>query len=362
MINNKSRNASLDIVRVLAIIMVIVVHGVETVWSIHPGAMKNLPTIEGITVLALHVFGRLGVPLFLFLTGYLMLGYKYSQKNVIVFYKKRVVRLLIILFIWSVIYYLYDTLFLERPFKIPDLIRQILFISNDPLAPHLWYMPVIISLYLFIPFVSNVLLTIDKKVLKILMSIAIFYLFFVPTCSMVAQAFHSAPLINNLELHYMGGICGVMMVMGYLIKRYQDLIINKLKTSWLVLVLIISFIISTAVYYLTLCVKQYDKLLWYDSIFILLGASCLFMLLLKLFRDNKNHKVLTKMSTMTFGCYLVHYVFVYTFKIAILKGRMDHNNSFMIFMVIVLGSAIMSMVVTSLACKSKLLAYVFGVK
>lgn len=99
MINNKSRNASLDIVRVLAIIMVIVVHGVETVWSIHPGAMKNLPMIEGITVLALHVFGRLGVPLFLFLTGYLMLGYKYSQKNAIVFYKKRVVRLLIILFI-----------------------------------------------------------------------------------------------------------------------------------------------------------------------------------------------------------------------------------------------------------------------
>ena len=68
------------------------------------------------------------------------------------------------------------------------------------------------------------------------------------------------------------------------------------------------------------------------------------------------------MSTMTFGCYLVHYVFVYTFKIVILKGRMDHNGNFMIFMFIVLGSAIMSMVVTSLACKSKLLAYVFGVK
>lgn len=130
-----------------------------------------------ILAMTIYTLGRLSVPLYLFITGYLMLGKYYKKEDVFTYYKTKAWKLLKITWMWTAIYYLIDILFLGRGFSVTDAIRQFLFISDWFVAPHLWYIPAIIGVYLFIPFVSNALQKIDARVLVILLCLAVFYLF-----------------------------------------------------------------------------------------------------------------------------------------------------------------------------------------
>lgn len=53
-----------------------------------------------------------------------------------------------------------------------------------------------------------------------------------------------SPIINKVELHYLGGFCGVMMVIGQLIRRGMTWLNKHLKSWWLVLITIISVYLS----------------------------------------------------------------------------------------------------------------------
>ena len=78
----------LDYCRSLAILFVIVVHTTESVYFFNQVSFENYSSSRHVLMFTLFTLGRLGVPLFLFITGYLLLDrqydYTYSQK----FYKK----------------------------------------------------------------------------------------------------------------------------------------------------------------------------------------------------------------------------------------------------------------------------------
>ena len=90
-----------------------------------------------------------------------------------------------------------------------------------------------------------------------------------------------SPIINKVELHYLGGFCGVMMVIGQLIRRGMTWLNKHLKSWWLVLITIISVYLSIylsiyCMYYLLVSVLEQDYGPWYDLIFILSASICLF--------------------------------------------------------------------------------------
>lgn len=150
------RRASLDVVRLVAIASVLVVHALECSFQTSPSDMAGMLLGKQILIITLFCFGRLGVPLFLFLTGYLMLDRKYDLANLKSFYKERVGRLLIITWIWVTIYYAVGVLVLDRKPAPASYLRQLLFMQ-DSFAPQMWYMPMIIGLYIFIPMLANIL-------------------------------------------------------------------------------------------------------------------------------------------------------------------------------------------------------------
>ena len=75
------RQSNLDIVRIIALCSVLLMHGVENVWRIHPADVASTPSLERVFIFITYTLGRLGVPLFLFLTGYLMLGKRYKKNK-----------------------------------------------------------------------------------------------------------------------------------------------------------------------------------------------------------------------------------------------------------------------------------------
>lgn len=307
----KSRQANLDIVRIIALTLVFMIHGVETVWGVSPDGLAGSSTLTKIIAMVLYTAGRLSVPLFLFITGYLMLGKYYKKRDVFTFYKTKVWKLLKIAWVWTGIYYIVSVIFLGRGFSIITLIKQLLFIDDWMSAPHMWYMPAIIGIYLFIPFVSNILQKIDTRVLAILLCLAVFYLFVVPTANDVVLAYGKAAITNKVELHYLGGFCGVMMVIGQLVRRGTVWLNEHVKTWILVVALIISIYLSVAIHYLLVAVLRNDYGPWYDSIFILVASASLFIILLRALSRRASGPGLTAMATSVFGCYLVHYLFIY---------------------------------------------------
>lgn len=310
-VTKKSRQASLDIIRIIALIFVFMIHGVETVWGVSPDGLADSSTLTKIIVMVIYTLGRLSVPLFLFITGYLMLGRYYKKEDVLTFYKTKVWKLLKITWIWTVIYYLVSAFLLDREFSTVEFIKQLLFVSDWFSAPHMWYMPAIIGIYLFIPFVSNTLQKIDTRVLAILLCLAVFYLFVVPTANDIALAYGKAAITNKVELHYLGGFCGVMIVIGQLVRRGMTWLSKHVKTWMLVVSLIISIYLSVTMHYLLTAVLGNDYGPWYDSVFILIASVSLFIILLRALGWRASGSKLTVMATSVFGCYLSHYLFIY---------------------------------------------------
>lgn len=307
------RKASLDIIRIIALGLVLLIHCVENTWHLVPGKFEMTSQVGQIAVMLLYSIGRICVPLFLFLTGYLMLDRKYKKEDVWTFYKAKVLHLLIIAFIWTGIYYLFAWIVLGRHFSVYDFIKQFTFTADRPVAPHLWYMPAIIGLYLFIPFVANALKSMDKKVIKLFIALATCYLFVVPTINVLARSIGGLPVRNNVELNYLGGMCGTFMVLGYLTKRYMNVLNSKIKTSGLVIVCVASIVLCTIMNYFLFVGLKYNYMPWYDSIFILFASTSLFIVLLRLLDKAKPRQYLYSASTAVLGCYLVHYIFIYIY-------------------------------------------------
>jgi len=88
---------------------------------------------------------RWAVPIFIMLSGMLLLGRGESQLNVV---KKRVPRLLIPLLFWSLLYSLWDIRYDLETFSVQQILTD--FYQND-VKYHLWYLYTLLGLYLAMP-------------------------------------------------------------------------------------------------------------------------------------------------------------------------------------------------------------------
>lgn len=102
------RNYELDLVRIFAIFLVIMAHvysGAYVLWDINE---NNLPMFQLWSAYAGFTLGRVGVPLFLMLTGYFLLPRQWTEGQVKKFQKSNVLHLFITWEIWIAIYFLYN--------------------------------------------------------------------------------------------------------------------------------------------------------------------------------------------------------------------------------------------------------------
>lgn len=131
------RKYGLDICRILACMLVVMIHTVMLFWEFDPSsatwAVYNL----------IAVFIRCGVPLFFMLSGALLL----SRESIdIKKHVRRIVYFLLLYFVWSFICAYTDNSLLQVWYQKSPAV-ELLFGSYY----HLWYLPAMIWCYLFIP-------------------------------------------------------------------------------------------------------------------------------------------------------------------------------------------------------------------
>ncbi len=283
----------------IAIICVVITHTTETVYSLNAENLMQFSMHRRIFAISMFTIGRLGVPIFFFLTGYLLLDREYSSERYKTFLKNNFCGLLLTTAIWIVVYNVFNAFFWRTPFDIEKCLKNLLFLQYTEMG-HMWYMPVIIGIYLFIPFVANGLKNTDARVLCIPLMFAFAYQFVVPVVNVWLTATGQETISALPDVSFSGNGYGLMLLLGYLAKKG---IFDKIPSAAFA-------ILGTVGFVLTVFTQNYSDMhgisynVWYNSATLLIAALAIFVLLSR--ANLKFGKIASSISIASFGIYLVH--------------------------------------------------------
>jgi surface polysaccharide O-acyltransferase-like enzyme len=142
------RAVYVDLIRTIAIIGVILLHASGS-WLITSQQMNEMSPLESVRWAVVDVYqsaARICVPLFVMLTGALLLQ-PGKNDSLSAFFKKRWARIGLPFLFWGAAYFAWDFLVIHMPFSLSAIIQGIL---NGPYT-HFWYLYVLIGLYLLTP-------------------------------------------------------------------------------------------------------------------------------------------------------------------------------------------------------------------
>ncbi len=356
----KKRILWLDYARAFAIVTVLIAHSVEYAYALNVKDTLKLGTVSFVIKLAAVVVGRLGVPIFLMLSGYLLLDRDYSTSEKIkAFYKNKLLPLVITSEAWVVIYTAYQLFIEKQKFILMDFIKDLLFVK-DNFFGHFWYIPVIIGIYIALPFVSNAIKNIDLKVLAVPLIVLCITVFGIKTIGVLDTACGwELKLIKKVFTDFSGGVHGAYVIIGYLVKKDA---FKKIK-SWILWVGALASGAFTG-YSLTLSLRSgNDYHLWYDFAGILLCSVFLFELFSRINNENKIIKFFGKfansVSVLSFGMYFIHKPVLSFIRYRILNfGFYRPVNLILFFVIMFVVSYITSLIISKIPKLRKILLLV----
>ena len=196
------RNALLDWLRSLAIIMVATVH----TWSLaHINA-----DIHPFLATIYSLFYRCGVPLFVMISGALQLSAPIRPLGT--FYKKRYIRILIPFFIWSAVIYTLSCIVGKYPeiHSLTDgLLYYIPYMLTNRINEAYWFVGLIVALYAITPFLQRALQSCSRRELIVVCACWLCY-------AIIRRVYPSLYLLEyTSRLTYFLGF----YILGYLLYR-----------------------------------------------------------------------------------------------------------------------------------------------
>jgi len=213
-----------DLIRTLAIIGVIFLHATN---DFSPNRMNQLEVVRWVTVDVYQCIARIGVPLFVMLTGALLLQPS-KNESIGVFLKKRWARIGLPLIFWGALYFVWTYFADNKAVTVNTIIQGYLS------SPHLqfWYLYMLVGLYLITPFLRILLAHADDKIMKY------FFLLWVLGASI-------NPVISFFTIYDLNS--SVLLVTGWVGYYVLGIYLLKVKIPRSYLVLFMSLGIALAV-------------------------------------------------------------------------------------------------------------------
>ncbi len=273
----RSRIAYLDIIRSIAILSVVWIHAQEKfnyfARSIGPFDISSLA----------YLFGRLGVPLFLMLTGALMLPRKI---NAVRFYKTKLLHLYLLSVFWLFLYRLDSGISIWENLSLS--------LKLDASTKHLWYLSTLFLIYMFLPYLSNIRYCSVSSIVLLLAAL---------TAILQINLFWPTSIGLNGDIIYF-----IYLIFGYLITEYK--LYEKLKIKYILPLFILSLLLfdhSLSNYaYLSLIYSRGLDIWWYYSPMILLISMLTYVFLARCFMNAPEIRLAKILSSNSFGIFLFH--------------------------------------------------------
>lgn len=285
----------ISILNVLACIGVVILHTFET------GYTSDANFVFEVLIRAI---AYCAVPVFFMITGATLIDYRerYDTKT---FFKKRLLKVIIPLIIWSIIYFIIN--FFKGKFSINDLSFKFVFeyfflVKTNPIF---WFFVVIIGIYLAIPVISLIPQESRRKAFLYIIIITFVFNQFLPDLLYHLNLNYNYDL--KFPLTYSGWISFIFI--GYYIDKYE--IVKKHRVIIYVLVIIgfLTMVVPTIFisYHKNESCSWFDE--YYDAPCVLYSASVFLFFKSKI----NNNQIVTKImpffnfvAPTTLGIYVLH--------------------------------------------------------
>ena len=159
-------NFPVNLIRTLAILMVILVHASFFPYKI-PGEINSAIMVNWFAADFFGAIGYLGVPLFVMLSGALLLNPAKADEPMGAFFKKRFNRIGLPLIFWTVVFFVWNFIVWEKPITVLNIGQGL--ISGS--YPILWFLYLLVGLYLITPILRTLVKHIDRRKFKFLLII-----------------------------------------------------------------------------------------------------------------------------------------------------------------------------------------------
>lgn len=285
----------ISILNVLACIGVVILHTFET------GYTSDANFVFEVLIRAI---AYCAVPVFFMITGATLIDYRerYDTKT---FFKKRLLKVIIPLIIWSIIYFIIN--FFKGKFSINDLSFKFVFeyfflVKTNPIF---WFFVVIIGIYLAIPVISLIPQESRRKAFLYIIIITFVFNQFLPDLLYHLNLNYNYDL--KFPLTYSGWISFIFI--GYYIDKYE--IVKKHRVIIYVLGIIgfLTMVVPTIFisYHKNESCSWFDE--YYDAPCVLYSASVFLFFKSKI----NNNQIVTKImpffnfvASTTLGIYVLH--------------------------------------------------------
>ena len=294
----KTRREWIDLVRAVAILTVLYIHATDGIYIISSDAIVNYTIYSRIFNFASLFIGRIGVPFFLMISGYLLLDRTYDDERIRKFWNTSCKGLVIVTVIWAAIYVISLQFLTVGSPQVNYAEAGTLFFS------HMWYMPMIIGMYLSMPFVASALNHFDVDTIYQATIAFTLLAFLLPFVTLVCKMHGIDGVAIQYCLGFSGGIYGIYIILGYLVKKGKFQNVSSLKL-WVLA--IVSFLVCILFQYYAFVIN-YDFFLWYEFPFILLGSFALFELCSRV-KTVRFYSWVTVISKYSFAVFLIHNIF-----------------------------------------------------
>jgi len=292
-----------DVIRTVAIIGVILLHAAD---DLTVQQMNVFEIFRWCTVDVYESVGRIGVPLFLLLSGALLLQPSKVNEPLSAFFKKRWARIGLPFIFWGVTYFAWRFLVNDEAFAYGSIIQGF----NTGPYYHFWFLYMLIGLYLITPILRVVVANSQRKILKYFLAVWFLGTAVIPLLNLQP----SFSLDSNLFV-FVGWI-GYFLLGAFLksVKIKTLIFCSLLSIGWL--------LTMVATYLITASVGGLSSYFFYDylSANVIMASVGLFMLLYRIPRrqleniSSRAKWLIHKIGQNTLSIFMLHVIILESFQ------------------------------------------------
>ena len=296
--NNKNRLVHLDLLRLLAIFLVIFNHTGNFGFTLFAGDMDS--TLSFVYMMT-SVFCKIAVPVFFMISGALLLKKEESIKQL---FSKRIIKIVIVIFLVSIPYYYW----LHRDNGV-DVFSFLKWIYSNSASTSLWYLYSYLALLLILPFLRSMVQNLKKNEYIYLIAGYLFFVGFIPCLEFFV--FNQTNILHKsfspvlfITQNVFFALIGYFFEYGYdSAKNKKSLIILNLLS-----LVVILFTCFMTYYQAKKGETNLHQLEYFFDSFICIPSITVYVLMKHFSKKIKNEriiKIISVIGSSVFGVYLI---------------------------------------------------------
>lgn len=291
--------------RLLAMLGVILIHGSALYLEELAAGGQALGAAWHLANL-LDSFSRFSVPVFLMITGALLLP-REDSLSLSVIGRRRIPRVAVPLLFWSAVYILLQTA-MVKDYRPLEAVKNLL---STPAEDHLWYLYALIAVYLLLPLLR---LLVKHAPRRIILYTLLLWAVFSSLWRAAAGLLPALQLPSYANLDILGGYAGYVLL-GHVLHTAKKTPSAAVSGG---VFAVCSLFTAAATWVMTLRAGELNGVFYqYFMPNVAVMAAAAFLLLRRLGekRREAGHAV-TALSSLSFGVYLIHEAFIRLFHLA----------------------------------------------